>query len=358
MKTKNNIFTNLKTKVKQTNYNFSKNLYFQLMLPLFIIILGLILVLCCNFNLGYDFKGGSVATVVVENDLSQGNNYKEAKDRLDKVLKENNINGDIYQKVSTSYYGDAITVKFSKLSDDLKVQLRQDLINEFYPTLEDADDLEIFVKVENFGANVSLDTILSTALAIIVMIVAVFVYISARYGLSAGFVSMLVSILDAVVLLALLGITRVSIEVGALTSFAFVSLYSLISSLTFISCAQSNISKEKFQKESKYIIANVSVKEVLVKYILFAIILLVISLLMGVVPTHMVRSSSLPIMMGVLVVLYSSIYVVPGLWSLTYIRKKNTKTKQDQTVVVEEKLSEEDITKAPEVIVETEAKEK
>ncbi len=357
MKTKNNFIDKLKNRVKNTNYNFSKNLFFQIMLPLFVIILGFIIVLCCNYNLGYDFKGGTVATVVVESDLSVGDNFKQTKDKLDSVLKKNDINGDIYQKVSTSYYGDAITVKFEKISDDLREQLRQDLINEFYPVIEDASDLQIFVKVEEFGGNVDYNAVLSTVLAILVMIIAVFIYISARFGISSGFVALLVSILDSVVLLALLGITRVSLEYGVLTSFAFVALYSLISSTTFISCANSNISKEKYLKEDKDTIANISVKEVLVKYILFAVILLILSLLMGVVPTQMVRSSSLPVMLGVLVVLYSSIYVVPGLWSLAYIRKKNVKPKAEQQVVVEEKLSEEDITKAPEVIVETEAKE-
>ncbi len=355
---KNNFYKNLKQKVKNSNYNFSGNFLYHLIAPLVIIVLGLILALTINFNLGLDFKGGTVATVVVDEDISVSQNYKDVKDKIDEVLNKNKIDGLIYQKVETSYYGNAITVKFDRISDELKETLREDLISSFYPTIEDENDLEIFVKVDNFDANVPSGVVLSTALAILVMIIAVFIYIASRFGISAGFVSGMICILDLITLIGLLAITRIQLDISIVSAFVFTAMYSLICSTILFEKVNENSKKEVYAKYSNNQIINVSVKDVLVVNTSLAIFLLLVAFFMGIVPTTIVRNTSLPIMLGVLIAYYSSMFVTPGLWSRTYIkrrRKEKVKTEDDNKPT--KNLTQEEVIKEPDVIVETEAKE-
>lgn len=353
---KNNFYTKFKSKIKNTNYGFSQNFFYHLIAPLLIVVLGLILALCLNFNLGLDFKGGSVATVVVEQDINVSDNYKEVKKKLDGVLEKNKINGLIYQVAETNYYGNAITVKFNTISDELKETLRNDLITEFHPTAS-VSDAEIFVKVDNFSANVDSGVILSAALAIMVTIAVVMIYISARFGISAGFISLIMCLFDLIVLSALLAITRVSLEISFITGFALTCVYSLFCSLGLVSKINEISKMDKYSKATNAELVNVAVKECFRKNTIFAFFILVMALLIGVVPTSAVRSASLPVLLGVVTVYLSSMFITPGLWSRTYIKRKTKKAKEQKQVVVEEKIAEEDITKAPEVIVETEAKE-
>ena len=51
----------------------------HLILPAVAVILAVVFMFCFNFNLGIDFNGGTVATVVFEQDLNEGNNYKNLK---------------------------------------------------------------------------------------------------------------------------------------------------------------------------------------------------------------------------------------------------------------------------------------
>lgn len=354
---KNNIFTNLKNKAKNCNYNFAKNFLWHLIAPAAAIVLGIILLFCVNFNLGLDNKGGTLATVVVSQDLSDSKNYNEVKKEVEDICKEYDISIKVYQKVETSYYGNAITIKFDRIADDVKAQLKADLENAFYDVENTTkDDLNTFVKVDNFEANVPNTVVTSAMLAILIVAVVGFVYIASRHGLCAGFVSLMISILDVLVLAGLVLVTRIEMQLGSVVAFVLISVYSLISTLLFVSRANDNSRLEIYAKTSNQEIANITVKENLVKNTVFAVIVLVFALLIGVVPTSMVRGSSLPVMLGVIVSFYSSLMLVPGLWSMLYIRKAK-KVKKQEDVVVEEKISEDEVLNSPEVIVETEAKE-
>ncbi len=354
---KNNFITNFKNEVKNPKYNFSKNFWYHLICPLVILVLGVVLALCVNFNLGMDFKGGTVATVVIEQDLGDAKVYKDTKTELDKVLKDNKVTGLIYQKVETNYYGNAISVKFDAVSDELRETIKNDLIQAFHSTATEHDQ-QTFVKVDNFKGSVDNGVMLSTALGVLIAIVCVTIYLWIRFGVSAGFVTLIMALLDNALLLALLAITRIKLEIGTMAAFAFVTIYSIILSTLYFSRMNDNMKKEKFAKSTKLELANEAIKSGSVTNYIIGCLLLLITLILDAVPVYMVSSASLPLMIAVMIPFLSSIYITPGLWARTYVKRRLKKAeKEDKKAVVEEKLTEEDIKDAPEVIVETEAKE-
>ena len=73
---------NFANKIKNIDYNFSKNLLKHLVLPAVAVVLAVVFIFCFNFNLGIDFNGGTVATVVFEQDLNDSNNYKTLKNEI------------------------------------------------------------------------------------------------------------------------------------------------------------------------------------------------------------------------------------------------------------------------------------
>lgn len=349
--------TNLRNKIENSNYGFVQNFWYHLIAPLFIIVLALVLTLCFNINLGLDFRGGTVATVIVDEDLSISENYNKAKTTLDEVLSQNNVHGLVYQKETTNYYGDAIVVRFARVDADVIDSLRNDLIQAFHSQTAQ-DDLEKFVQVDNFEANVDPAVLTSTALAVLVAIICSMIYIWIRHGTTAGFLSLFISILDIVITISLVFALRIPIEMSSIIALAFVAVYSIINTYLFVNDANSNVKQEKYAKSSIQEIANITTRYGIIKKLSIALIMILFVLLIGVIPAYQVRSLSLPCLIGVIEVFLSSLFITPGLWSLTYIKRKNLKTqKQDKQVIKEDKLAEEDITKQPEVIVETEENE-
>ena len=359
---KNNI---LKYKAKNCKYNFSKNLLYHFIVPCVAIIIGIVLMCTVGFNYGLDFNGGINAIVVVE-DLKIDNNYYETQKVISEILDKHNVSGEVYQLVETNYYGDAISVKFEAPVDDkyqinqLVVLLEQELVSQFYPDLTDKTELENMVHVDTFKGSVSSAVLLSSLLAIVIAVVGGFVYLSARYGIAAGMTSLCVAFIDIVAMLAWTLISRVNVESTLIISAAFTAMYSFIASTILFARNKENLAKEKYSKLNNKEMANQSVKDVMFKNTVLALFMLVATLLLGVIPTYMVRRMSVPMMLGCFCVYYSSMLITPGLWALTHIRKvkkqKVDKEPKQEIVVEEEPLPQEDIENAPEVIVETEAK--
>ena len=359
---KNNI---LKNKAKNCKYNFSKNLLYHFIVPCVAIIIGIVLMCTVGFNYGLDFNGGINAIVVVQ-DIKTDNNFDKAQKTISEILDKHNVSGEVYQLVETNYYGDAISVKFEAPVDDkyqinqLVVLLEQELTAQFYPELNDKTELANLLHVDTFKGSVSSAVLLSSLLAVIIAIVGGFVYLSARYGIAAGMTSLCVAFIDIVAMLSWTLISRVNVESTLIISAAFTVMYSFIASTILFARNKENLSKEKYSKLNNKEIANQSVKDVMFKNTVFALFLLVATLLLGVIPTYMVRRMSIPMMLGCFCVYYSSMLITPGLWAYTHIRKvkkQKEDKEQKQEVIVEEHLTQEDIENAPEVIVETEAKE-
>ena len=354
---KNSFYNKLKNGLNNTKYNFSKNWLYHLIAPCLIIVVGLVLLFCVGFNVSYDFKGGTVATVVVESDLNNKSNYDLIKKDIDEVCKANKIDVIVYQKADVNNYGDAITIKFDRVSDEVKEQLKQDLLEKFHPDVVDEFEKDTFVKVDNFDRNVSSEVTMSLILAILVTFVALFIYIASRKGLCAGFVALFVSVISNLTFAGLLLITRTVVDINIVGAFAFVTMLSELLSMLFFTKANANYGKEIYAKTSKMELANITTKENIKLVAIISIIVLMFALFMAVMPLYAIQNVGIALFLGLIVCVYADILLVPGLWALLYIQRKKKQKVIDNNVVVEEKLTDDDINNAPEVIVETETKE-
>ena len=192
-----------------------------------------------------------------------------------------------------------------------------------------------------------------------VAVILMAVYIGARFGLCAGFMSGIVALFDCILTLAWTCVLRIEVEMAIVGSIAFTAIYSMISSLIYFVKIRENLKKEVYAKTPNFELANISLKQTIKGQIVLASVVLILVLLVGVVPSTMVRGSSLPALVGTIVALYSQIMLIPGLWATFFIRKaKKVKAKEnDEEVVVKEEMVNDKDIDGPEVIVETEAKE-
>lgn len=357
-----NSISKLKNKIKNTKYNFSKNLVYHLILPLLAIITSIVLVFTVGFNKGVDFQGASVVNVVVEDsNLHNNDEYKVAKEKVNKVLEANKVEILTYQISDTNYYGDAITVKFENAKyteeelKDLHEAIKTQLIQEFNI---DTIDQDTFVTVESFEGSDLQATIVYAVLGILISLLLVLVYTFVRFGFGNAMLMLAVNIFDILMTIAWSLIIRVRIEAAFVSVVVTVMVISMLYSLLFFTKTKENLSLQKYEKLNNKEIANQSVKDNISKLTLLTFILLLGAFMMGVVPFDSLNSMSSSLFIGVVVCVYSSVMLLPGVWALTHVRKAPTKRekKEDNQVVVEKENSINEIDNQPEVIVETEAK--
>lgn len=359
---KNKFLTSVKSKFNNNKYNTSKNLFIHLIAYALIIAVGLTLVLTVGFNKGIDFNGGISISVVVEKDLEIKENYRQTVAELNKVINEHDLKASSYRITETNYYGNALTVLVEKPNiknnelSTLLIEIKESVLLKFYPDMSTTDyEAETNVKVQDFGGSVSSKVIMLSLLAVVVLVVACALYIFARYGLASAMTTLTVAFLDIFATLALISIFRIKIELSLFGVIAFVPILSIILSLLLLTKLKTNSKLEKYSKLTNHEVANVCVKENFSTALVLGGMLLLFALLLGVVPTSVIRHTTLPMLIAVLVCFVSVNFITPGLWSQTFVRKvKKTSNKPEENEVKEEKLNiEEQI----DIIKENEVKE-
>ena len=136
----------LQNKLSNTKFNFSQNFFKALIAPIVAIVLAVIFALTFGFNKGLDYSGGVLVSVVagVDVDLGDAKTYNDFKTRVDEILLENNVTGDVYSVEINDKEENTLVVKFAykgttKQKNTLINDLKSDLKAEFYNQMSDED---------------------------------------------------------------------------------------------------------------------------------------------------------------------------------------------------------------------------
>lgn len=344
----------LKTKLENTSYKFSKNFLYSLIFPAVLVVLTIIIAACVGFNKSMDFKGGLMVSVMSETaNFDKVDEYNSFKEQVDDVLKANGVKGSVYTKeLDATTYNNVLVVKIEvsaskEDTETLANALKGDLVQQFYPALDEAEiNNRHLIVVSDFNGFVSSWTMLATALASLVAIIAVCVYMGFRVGLHAGVLGAVVSIFNLVLTYMLILVTRVKLYEASLAVTPFVVLISLLGTYLFERRAKRLLkANTKYEKANNYELADDAVKHGIFKYLSLGCVSVALLLVFGLINAcNPIVHISLAFIEAILIVLYTMIMVVPGFYAMTYVRQhKKVKVKQNKKI--ETKLDEVEILK-------------
>lgn len=346
----------LKNKLQNCEFNYAKNFYKFLIVPAIVLVLSLILALTVGFNKGLDYKGGLIVSVTADTntDLTEKENYNEFKDRLDNILSGYKVRGNEYTVEVNEQEEYVMVVKIDYKSSEEKTEkliseLKLDLIDEFFPVeTTNPEDVEnnYWIMVNTFGPSANNSTLLYVALATLICALAMAAYIGIRVGLNAGVISLLSSIFNVGLTLGLIMITRIPVNRPTLAVIPFTVILSALTTMLFYKKAKDMITlTENYARKSNKELANDLIKEnfdkILIGYSLISIGVLVVGLLNIV---NSVLFMSFALFESIIAVIFTTLFILPGFFALTFIRKIK-RTKQKKEVKSEEKLTEEEVLK-------------
>ncbi|MBE7074494.1 MAG: hypothetical protein E7376_00720 [Clostridiales bacterium] len=339
-------------KLANCQYNYSKNFFKALIVPVVSIILALIFAFTFGFNKDLDFTGGVVVSVVAGTDVNlyQTETYNNFKQEIDEVLSENNINGKIYTVELNDKQEYTMVVKFGfsgsqTQQESLLESLKLDLVEKFYSETPTQDiENNNYVLVETFGSCIADGVILTTALATLVGVVLMCAYIALRMGINAGILTFVSALLNNILTVSLIMITRIPLTYATVAVVPFVSIISIISSFIYLRKNKELLSTtERYAKQSNESLANDTVKQTSFNQILLCVVATVASLILGLFNiNNSILFLSLAFVVAILSVLYTNIMLLPGLFAKTYVRKvKKVKAKEQKNQ--EKRLTEEQV---------------
>ncbi len=358
MNKKNKKRFSIDEKLENSTFNFCKNLKWFLIAPIVICLIGVVLLCTIGFNLGIDFTGGSNMTVFVDKDGMYGTQYDLSKDRskieqtIQEVLKNHGLSINTLQDTTINVAdlsiegGSAVIVKYqndnsleSAEIEKVNEEIRLELLKAFGYVGEDVTDLtneENADLVTNGGmttASASAELMMKSFIALLVAVVLILVYVAFRFEFTSGLAAILALFHDILVTSSIVLICRIQINVAFIAALITILGYSINNTIIIFDRMRDSlkVARNANQKVDNNQIANVAVRETMMRSILTTLTTFVMIFMVTVIGVADIREFAFPIMIGIVAGFYSSCFLTPGLWAIAYKPKKKKKAVERKT---------------------------
>lgn len=338
--------TSFDEKLHSLKLNVTKRRLIWLLIPVAIILVGVILVSTIGFNLGIDFTGGTIINVVPnEIDISDSNNYQQVTNDIEAVLSEYGLKSTQFQIVENDQ-GQAVSVRFQDKAGadekEMNVLINDKIIPALYEKFgmdKNDDRFANYVQAsDRIGATSSSELLLKALIAIMASIVLILIYIAIRFEVASGLSAIVALFSDVLVTCSVVLMCRIQINTTFIAALITIIGYSINNTIIIFDRVRELRKLDENKGKSNEELANMAVSQSFARTLNTTITTLVAVLLLAIIGVPSVREFVIPIIIGLLSGVYSSLFLSPNLWALMYREraKKNkgikTKGKKDPKV--------------------------
>lgn len=294
--------------------DFLKYRYVAIVFSLLVIIGGITYGLLTGYKFDIDFKGG----VVIETDIKEEFDNNE----MQNLIK--NITGESPLIQKTTGGENRVTITLEPISSEQETAVIEALKDK-YKNMEEPS-------TRNIQPAYGKDLINSALLAIGVSVVLILIYICIRFktlGVSAAISAIIALLHDTLFLIAVYGIFKFPINSVFVAVALTIIGYSINDTIVIYDRIRENKRKLNLAKDLKKTI-NTSLSECMTRTIYTSLttvaVVIVMYILAALNGQQVLMQFSLPLVIGVLVGTYSSIFIATSLWymfSNIKIRKEN-----------------------------------
>ncbi|EKY26215.1 protein translocase subunit SecF [Clostridium celatum] len=273
-------------------------------ISLAIILIGSIFMFTRGLNFGIDFKGGT--KLVVE--LGENFNKVEA----DEIVKQ--------------YAPNAVTKTVEKTQYEIKAKdLDETQSAEVFNALKEKYSLEdsALVTQTQVGASVGKELTRNAIVAILIACIAMLIYVAIRFEFAFGVAAILALVHDVLITISVYAIFDIPVNTPFIAAILTIVGYSINDTIVIFDRIRENV--RSMRRKTPTEIANISINKTLARSINTSLTTLIIIGAVNIfVPT--VREFSLPLLVGIAVGAYSSIFIAAPIWVILKGKKKSKKS--------------------------------
>lgn len=270
-----------------------------------VIILGLSMAGFRGFNLGIDFTGGTLIEI--------NTNYYVEPSEIKEITNKYDANMQI------TYIGEEKSGIQLKTTEDFNNQRRTELFSEFEAKYNlNSEDL---VRSEQFGPAVGREIQIKALLSVIVATIAMLIYISIRFKFDYGVAAVVALLHDIVFVVAIYSIFNIPINNPFVAAMLTVVGYSMNDTIVIFDRIRENMINAK--RDSFEEVADQSIKQTISRSINTAFTTLLAIIALYVLGVDSIKEFTLPLIAGISVGVYSSIFIASPVWVM--LNKRNRK---------------------------------
>ncbi|NLM06302.1 MAG: protein translocase subunit SecF [Tissierellia bacterium] len=270
------------------------------------IIIGLALILVRGLNLDIDFTSGTMFEILSENFISD-EDIRKITDDIDAQMHINRLgenNSTILLKTAKNLSTEELNVVKAKFEESYGI--KSEMITS--RTIE-----------ASMGSEIRNKAILAT----LISIVGILIYVSLRFKLDYGIAAIVALFHDIIFMVASYSIFNIPINSSFIAAILTVLGYSINDTIVIFDRIRENL--KLYPNKTTYDIVNTSVKQSMARTINTSLTTLTAIVILYIFGVNEVRVLSLPLMIGVVIGTYSTIFIASPLWYMIRSKKEEAK---------------------------------
>lgn len=270
-----------------------------------LLLLSVVSLVLRGFNVGIDFRGGTVLTVEV------GEKYDNI--TFASLLKNAGVQDAIIQNAD----GNTAIVRFSKFSGNI-----QDVRSKITSNLEGQYKKLGTPSYETVSPATSRELLLGAFYTLLLAIAGMLIYIWRRFEIKAGIAAIVGIAHDILLTMGIISVLHVQINSTFIAAVLTLLGYSINNTIIIFDRVRENNKKYNINTVTRAQVVNISVKDTAVRTIFSSMTTLITIVALFIFGVASVKEFALPIIIGILSSLYSCICINPSVWEWLVTRKK------------------------------------
>lgn len=274
-------------------------------ISLFIIVIGMGFLATKGLNLGIDFKGGTTLDIKM--------NQQFVKSDVDKII-DKYAKNEYSSKTINDNKEMEITIKSDALSPEKTATMLKDIKTQFKSSA--------LLSQDTIGASIGSELKTKTVTALIVAMLFMLVYVGFRFEFKFAASAIIALIHDILITVTVYAVFQIPVNATFIAAILTVVGYSINDTIVIFDRIREN--QKIMRKASIEEITNTSVTQTMARSInTVATVLICIIAVYAFVPS--IRDLSFPLIFGIGVGCYSSIFIASPMWVLLKKRSKKVR---------------------------------
>lgn len=270
-----------------------------------IIIAGIISIIVNGLNFGIDFTGGTIIQI----NLEKKHSIEEVRKVMDEFDKDAEIifSGDKKEEV--------IIKSTFNLSREESAKVFERYKEKFNLKADKAE------QIEAIGASIGQEIQRKALLSVLIASIGILIYVSVRFEFKFGLAAVLGLVHDVLVMISIYAILNIQIDSTFIAAILTVIGYSINDTIVIFDRIRENLKITNIRETD--VLINTSISQTIRRTLSTSFTTLVAIGLLYILGTEAIRGFALPLMLGVIVGTYSSLFIASPIWFL--LKTKNAK---------------------------------